>query len=300
MVNAFGLRGYAPGHEDDPFWTVSGTPLDAAAVPGPVGQQRREDLQVWSFLMGVGSSATGKHPIEVADGNDPPDRFFEFDGHRAGVELTEFTIQDIRRELARVRYFGRRIETALQADLVSFQHLQGRVVVISSGRPEGFEDDGAGLAQVLETVRGDLGCVGDGVDPSRGLPEVMPADGIYGETAGVMIQVYRAALEDSPPTVVATGSMTFHRSELIEGLRLRVAAKDKPGNDVVLLTCGLPDERGFTCPADSFLYFAAAELAAADQLNIELPTHTRAVALHHWPDGQWFEVVASGDLKPWK
>lgn len=300
MPSAIGLHGYEPGREDDPFWTVTGTPLDASAGLGPVGQQHREDLQVWSFLMGVGMSARGRHPIGVTDGNDPPDRYFDFDGHRVGVELTEFTIQDVRRELARVRYFGRRLEAALQADLARFEHLEGRSVVISYGRPENLRDDDAGLAQVLETLSDDLGCVGDRVDSSGPLPEVMPTDGFYGESAGVMVQVYRADHGASLPSVVATGSMKFHRSELIEGLRQRVIAKDKPGNDLVVLTCGLPDERGLTCPADSFLYYSAAELANTGQLNIELPVHTMAVALHHWPDGHWFEVVASGDIKPWK
>lgn len=299
MVGAMGLRGHEHGDDSDPFWLVTGTPLDAPALPAPVDKERREDLQAWSFLNAVANTTGGLHPIGVRIGADPPDRLLESADETWGLELTELTLQDVRQDLARVRQLGRSLEFALRDDGERFPHLRGRVIVASAVQPENVNDADRPLEAVLEALTQDLGCVGDNVDLSQGLPDHIPPDGFYGQHGGLVLQTYRAEPIEGLPTVVTTSQAQFRRSELLALVRERVEAKDQPGNDLLLISCGLLDARGYRCPADSFLFGALLELLEAGDVDLEPPTNIRAIALHHWPHDEWFELYADGAARPW-
>src|ERR1700747_2878269 len=120
-----GVGGYSPGAEDDPF-VVLGAVLDQPFLTGPISKDRREDLQLWSLLQALSATGAGRHPLGVRRGEDPPDRYLVHGSRAWGTELTELTVQDVRRDLAPVRRFGRELQQRVPARAAEFAHLRGR------------------------------------------------------------------------------------------------------------------------------------------------------------------------------
>jgi hypothetical protein len=294
-----GIRGFDQGREDDPFWISAPSPLDAPAITGPISRQQREDLQIWAFAITVGVTSSDRHPIGIEVGGDPPDRVLSVDGQKWGLELTELTVTDARNELAHTRAFGRRLEDALNASLDRFDHLVGRRVFVAKLGNNVRPDRDHTLAVILEALLQDKGCVGDGVDLSAGLPNHLPiSNGIYGDLGSCDVQVYR----DGQPgrILVSTSAQTkIHRSEALAVLESRIGQKDSPKNDALLISCGLPDMRGYVCPLDWFLFLLLSELFKAGE-KVKAPKHLRHVAVHFWGSNEWFEVYQSENHPvPW-
>src|SRR5690348_15315470 len=123
------LGGHSEEDPEDPFWLIPPV-VDLPRYPGPLSQQRLEDLQLFGFLAAV-ASAGGEHPLEVrVPPSDPPDRVLIGRERMWAVELTELTLADVRAELGPMRGFGRTLQVALEAS-GEHEHLRGRIVNVS-------------------------------------------------------------------------------------------------------------------------------------------------------------------------
>ena len=266
-------------------------------------KERREDLQIWAFLFAL---ATGgyppAHPVSVESGGNPPDKVIRSPSGTWGCELTELTVESLRADLAPVRSLGRRLQEALAADVSQYDHLRGRLVLAmfmptsmgEAGRPS--EEDFTLLTAALAE---DKGCMGQGVDFSQGLPAQLPDRGAYGQIGQFHVAVNLGGQPDSI-TVSAGITGTVTRSQAVELLRRRVTAKDIPGNDTLLITCGLPDGKGYSCSLDGWLFHALAEeVERGVELLDVAPSHLRGIALHHWQSGAWVQILGSEGEAPW-
>jgi hypothetical protein len=84
---------------------------------------------------------------------------------------------------------------------------------------------------------------------------------------------------------------TMHEAEAEwVALSKRVAAKDRPGSDWLLISAGAPDQRGNLHPAEE----ALADLLLANPRKIKSLTHLKRVTIHSWSAGKaadiWPEV----------
>ncbi len=96
--------------QDEPSDRVIALPpalLDHQAIKGPASKQRREDLQIQSFIHMIGHHHDYSTCLEILNGDDPPDRLVKFDGNTIAVELTELTFWNIRRDFAQIRQLER-------------------------------------------------------------------------------------------------------------------------------------------------------------------------------------------------
>lgn len=239
-----GLHGVEPGREDDPLWLIPPSPLDAPILDGPLTKDRREDLQILGFALAVSLTADGDHPLDIRPGGDPPDRVVRVKNGRAHpVELTELTASDVRRDLANARQLVRDLHERLRSDSARRPHLIGRRVVIAVLPPEPLpRDPGLLLDKLGVMLEEDRGCVGDGVDLSKGLPERWPMDrGLYGNLGPVFLSVYPDGV---PGDIFVSGGCQaeVRLSKALETLVSRVRAKDTPASEVLLMSCGMPDE----------------------------------------------------------
>lgn len=294
------MAGHKDGAEDDPFLLVGPGPLDYPSIAGPVDQNRLEDLQLWAALSALGLSGLACHPLEVRCGETArPDRWLIHGTRTWGTELTELTVQHVRQELAQVRWFGRQLRQRVLAQASEYSHLKGRMVSLSAvpdrSLPRDFEPLLADLEQVLAE---DIGFVGEDVDVSKGFPEHFGSRrGFYG-IHGPFIVVANPASGSDDILISASTQSEVYRSEAITALGKRVTAKDKPGNEVLFVTCGLPDKYGYTCPADQSIFQL---LWGAVEPGVEIlpPTlvHIRGVLIHLW-NTNLFILQGTEDL-PW-
>jgi hypothetical protein len=106
-----------------------------------------------------------------------------------------------------------------------------------------------------------------------------------------------------PPKAVLGLSLLVPRAvrgcEAHEKLQNRVEGKDREPNEVLLVTCGLVDERGYACGIDRFIYRTLEEAAQAEKLSLE-PQSLRAVVMHLWGSPYWLELYrAENEAMPW-
>jgi hypothetical protein len=244
--------------------------------------------------------AGATHPLGIRPvDEDPPDRVLSAGNREWNLELTELTAPSVRRDLAQSREIGRQLEARLEGQ--HLDHLRGHTVLISYLPQDGAlaGDPSDAVSEVVAMLDEDKGYVGEGLDLSQGLPNPWPEDarGFYGKTGPLTVTVQATGVENTI-TVVATAQAEIRRSEAIEKLRERIDAKDIEGNDILLITCGLPDARGYSCPLDTFLFEQLAE--AAKSPRPFAPQHLTAVVLHLWNSVQWIVVCQAKDAAvPW-
>jgi hypothetical protein len=113
IIGPFGLEVQPEDDPDDPMWIVPPSPVDVPVVAGPVKQSRKEDLQVLAFLTTVAATTGTLDPIGVLPGGNPPDRMLRIGGREWGLELTELTTEDVRRDLSVARGVGRELSSEL-------------------------------------------------------------------------------------------------------------------------------------------------------------------------------------------
>ena len=95
------IGGFDPAEPDDPTWFVAAPIVDRRVTTAPLDRNCREDLQIWSFLcsLAVGGNFLS-HPLAIRAGDNPPDRVIKDSSGWWGCELTELTVENLRRELA--------------------------------------------------------------------------------------------------------------------------------------------------------------------------------------------------------
>lgn len=275
--------GHEPGHPDDPVVLIAGAVLDHPFLKGPVAKDRREDIQILDCLRTL-SLVGSKHPFHVRPGDDPPDRIVEASGEAWAVELTELTVEDFRGDLARMRRLGRDLEDALRASDAHL-HLKGRVVQLSNATAAGTplpDDLSQYLDQLVAALAEDKGFLGEGADLSEGIPERLGDRGMYGEVGPFSIDVGGHGA-GGVIAVASTPQAELRQSELVEALAARVAAKDHRANELLVVSCGLPDQRGYVCQVDNFIFDALWKAAQppAGPLIPE-PTDLAGVILHNF------------------
>lgn len=289
-----GIHGTEEGHSDDPFWATPASPLDAPILQGPLSRDRREDLQTLAFALAVSVVDNPGHPIEIARGADPPDRTFTVNGATLAVELTELTASEIRADLAQARQLGRLLETELRGDVGRFRPLVGRRIALSVLPMNVAPYDAVQMIHQLCTMlESDRGCVGDGVDLSAGLPDPWPNQhGFYGQQGPVMVQSYRDGM---PNEIVVSSSCQaqISLSQTIATVAERVQVKDRECNELLVMSCGMPDERGYVCPIDAFMFQFIKEHLDRIQLS---PVRLKGVVLHLWGTPEWIDLFRSRDV----
>ena len=100
--------------------------------------------------------------------------------------------------------------------------------------------------------------------------------------------------------VISTSSQLFiHESEARAALHSRVQAKDYPPNEILVVTCGSPDARGYMCPADHLLFKL---LWDADRKGLPVlstpPSAIRGVVVHSWGSDRL--VIGDWGQVPWR
>lgn len=279
------VGGYEADNPDDPM-VIVGSISDQPVVPGPISKERREDWQVFAFLHALTLTGSGHHPFKVEPGGNPPDRLLEGPNGRWGVELTELTFKDVREDLAPVRAFGRRLQERLFSEPDTYGHLNGRLVTLSMIR-EGttIQEPDVLLAELAELLAEDHGFMGQGMDLSAGLPEQLGEAGRLGEHGPFVVTVQGQG--SGPVVVSASVNARVKLSQMLDALADRIKDKDVQGNDVLVISLGFPDQRGYRCPADlglaKLLYEAADE--GRKVINVE-PTHIRGIAIQLWSNAR--------------
>ncbi|WP_143138621.1 hypothetical protein [Lentzea waywayandensis] len=281
------MSGYMADKPDDPLLIVPGGQIDRKMISGTITRAQREDLQQWSCLCQLASIGALEHPISSAPGGDPPDRVWTIGDRSWGVELTELTIQEFRSGLARVRSVSRVVQRLIDEEPDRFVHLQERVVSVGDSNASASHFTTRNFSLVAEQIRDavaeDRGCLQDnfdGIPPGDdGLPREIPyTHGRYGDIGGLVVAVDRGALGSSP-TVVAGASFQLLASEVRDRLVERLKDKDRPGNDIVILTTGLPDSNGYTCPLDKWLFDMVFQHNLGSSLKLD---HISGVLMHNW------------------
>ena len=296
-----GVTGYVEGSGDDPFILLSAV-LDQPFLTGPIGKDRREDLQLWSALEALAFGGAARHPLEAKLGEDPPDRYLIHGDRTWGTELTELTVQDVRQDLAPVRWFGRQLQERLRVRAADFLHLQGRIVTLAKRPDSAMPRDQEQLLRLLEGVlEEDKGYMGEDVDTSCGFPPQLGTRGMYGEHGPFSVIVNPGMHGGNGTEIVisAFSQSQIHRSEAIAALGNRVTAKDKEGNEILLVTCGLIDANGYICPADGIIFQLLQEAAEAGMPILpQKPAHIRGILLHLW-NSSFLNYSGLGDDLPW-
>lgn len=270
--------------------------MDRPLIPGPLTKRRREDIQLLSFLMATIPQMRADKPLCIHEGADPPDRIVKIGDREEQVELTELTIADVRKEYATARQLGRNVEKQINEGGDKFKHLLGKDVSISvldiSRLPKNTQ---ALESQVCAVLMEDRGYVGEGPEFSSGLPEQWTSDrGFYPPLGSIQIVVHRSAV----PGAISVSCHSQAEISLIEAISAaedRVREKDIPSNDVLLVTVGLPDGRGYVCPLDYFIF----EHLKNHQVQIKItPKHLKAVILHVWGTPEWLYMFRSHSDPP--
>jgi hypothetical protein len=292
-----GIQGTEPGREDDPISIIAPSPLDAPVLGGQLTKAHREDLQILSFAFAVSLTTDSGHPIDIRQGGDPPDRVVYVNGRAQFLELTELTMFDVRQELAQARHLGRALAERLKSDASRFSYLVGRRVALAVLPNEPLpRDTGPLLDALCGLLKEDRGCVGDGVDVTKGLPERWPMDrGLYGQSGPVHVSVYPNGFLDEI-FVSAECQTEIRLSETIGALELRVRAKDTQASEILVITCGMPDERGYVCAPDTSIFQFIAE--NRDRLRLS-PKHLKGVYLHLWGTPTWLQLYRADNSVLW-
>ena len=297
------IEGRRSMDDDEPFLMSVGGVLDQRCLSGPIDQSRLEDLQLWSVLYALGRNGAGRHPLGVRPARpneDPPDRWISHGGSEWGTELTELTLQDVRGDLSIVRQFGRQLEKRLRDGGQRFAHLRGRVVALSKHHEESIPRDFKPLLHDLEQIlTEDRGYFGQGLDLSNDLPDKLNGRGSYGDHGPFFGINVNAAPGGNEITVAPTSQIQVFSTDAIKALTRRIAVKDKPGNEILIVTCRLPDNAGYVCPSDhSIFQLLFATVQAGKKILPTKPLNIRGIAIHLWDTPNLILWGEQGDF-PW-
>ena len=282
--------------DGEPFMMPLGGVLDQPRLfRGPIAKDQLEDLQLWSVLRVLACNEGTRHPLATRPVvPDPPDRMLVHGNREWSTELTELTITNVRGDLARVRSLGRQLQERLRGRPADFVHLNGRTVMLAKLAGQSLpRDTGQLLDTLAQALVADNGFTGE--DTGSG-PDM--ARGRYGNHGPFSITVNQTS-PSGEVIVSATSQSELFRSEVISALGECVAEKDVPKNEIVIISCGLPDKQGYVCPYDHaiFLTLQKAIVEGIDILSTP-PQNIRGGLVHLWDTDQLF-TWGEGDDYPW-
>jgi hypothetical protein len=290
---------------DDPILITTAV-FNRPVVAGHVDLQRREDLELWSALHALAHLGAGLHPLGVLTNDDPyqrPDRTLVWRDRTWGTELTQLTVTNVspaatptpRQEMAQAARFRDRLQQRIESEPTAYAHLVGRAVSIQKFPTKVLpKRDGPLLDQIAEALKQDKGVLT--VDKAAGAI----SQGMYG-SYGPMGVTAHAAPGIAGFSIHVSCNFSIRRSEAIAAYAERIAVKDEPGNDIVVVTCGVPDKHGWASASDHALFL---HLQSAIRSGIRLlptkPTHIHGVIIHQSPnDLELILAHESGDV-PWR
>jgi hypothetical protein len=291
------LEGFRASDGEPWFMPLGGT-LDLPQLfQGPIPKDQLEDLQLWSALQAIARTKGTPHPLSVRPMiPDPPDRIIAYNAREWRTELTELTIEDIRGDLARIRSIGRQLQEQLREHPSNYRHLNGRAVMLAKLDGQDLPKDTRQLkSEIADALAEDKGFVGQDIGSGPDLSR-----GSYDVPQPFAVTVNQTSQKD-PVIVSATSQTMLFRSEVVGALGLRVTEKDLPQNEIVVISCGLPDKQGYVCPFDHAI-FLTLQRAVSEGVDI-LPNsrkHLRGGLIHLWDTAQiitWKE--SEGDDFPW-
>jgi len=154
------------------------------------------------------------------------------------------------------------------------------------------------LEEIERALEEDKGYFGEGSDWSAGVPQHIGDRGQYGDHGAFHILVNRTKSDD-PVQVSATSQFEIYRSKALAALEARITAKDKPGNDIIVVTCGLPDRQGYACPTDHDLFNVLREAAKENVPTLAKPlAHAHGALIHLWGSNEIYALTETDDV-PW-
>lgn len=263
-----------------------------------------EDLQAYAFLTqrAFTQRAVGSVWVET-NKDDPPDRYLRWENERLGLELTELTLGPVRAAESDARRMRSTLLAAVEQRPEWYAHLVGRHVVMSSstvGAVRSGDEIGAAVDAVASALREDRGFAGEGLvlTGPESMPEQLPDRGFYGEVGGFLIVVNGIGVADRFSVAVPCQAQ-LRRSEAVAALQERVTAKDDPRNNVLVVSCGFPNEAGESSSADFAVFQHLAELREQGNLSIDRPAHLGLIVLQYFGRGS-LDIFRDDTLRlPW-
>jgi hypothetical protein len=297
------------GEPDDPILVTSAA-FNQPAFANHVHKGRREDLELFSALHALAYHGLGRHPLGVGvrkHPKDSPDRTLASGDRTWGTELTQLTVTSTlpptpRQQMDQAIKFRERLQQRIESHPVAYSHLAGRAVTIhksisipANPAAEAMpKKDGSLLNQIAYELRRDKGVM------SVGQPTGQTDRGVYGNHGPLAVTV-QAIQGITGFAVYLTYDFPVRRSEALAAFAERVAEKDELGNEIVIITCGVPDENGWTRGSDNALY---QHLVNSSQSGIyplpKKPTHIRGLLIHESPESHAIRLLSSNDDLPWR
>lgn len=243
----------------------------------------------------------------VEKGNDPPDAIVYIGDQRFGWELTTFSIAN--RRLAHDLFMRVRGKVAFQ-QRHRVGHLTGHIIYMwfgvagnESGLPYRRNDDAAVDQLVEALVNYQPEPAHYTVEAKEGLPQQVLAgfDAVNapGDVAFFCTPFINAA--PTSPLFSLTGievGLAYQSVHPVhaewEKLRAAIRRKDRPGNDVLLVSIGAPDRFG--------QQYLAEEVLAEFLLDHPEPVesdHLSSVILHFWSSGRAVDILGDGPKELW-
>jgi hypothetical protein len=153
------------------------------------------------------------------------------------------------------------------------------------------------VQEVLEALKIDRGTLNDEAIPAEGLPNTIGPDGIYGSIGPVGIGVRQGGWPDDF-TAISSAQVELERKQVHETLNAILAAKDRPGNDSLLISVAAPDSLGTVCPADQVLFRFLHEDIRDGKFSPPNLEHIKTVYIHQWGSRQWFQYNVPPGTQP--
>jgi len=155
------------------------------------------------------------------------------------------------------------------------------------------------LAEFERVLAEDKGFFGEDMDFSQGVPERLGQRGNYGQHGPFNVLVNRAP-GNSEIVISATSHLELYRSDAIAALGRRVAEKDKePCNEILIVTCGRPDQKGYRCPLDHAMFLVLREaIKAGVDILPQKAVNIRGILIHLW-DSPDLICWGEGNNFPW-
>ncbi|ABM15143.1 hypothetical protein [Mycolicibacterium vanbaalenii] len=279
---------------DDTWEVLPAQPIQSKCT-APLSKQVHENMQLSDFLTmaQLGGLVGDIRNIEwLAD--DPPDASVTMaDGQVFAVELSSISVTDVTRSrLSELRMIEDALVQRIADDVASYPHLFGRTVALSELASDGNRPPKRNSAQMTalvdrfaEELRTDFGVVGTAAD-GPGIPEVITFDAAnigrrYIEQYSV--ETWQTGAADVKPQFVSSAQIDVSHNLLCERIIKVAEAKDKSTNQVLVITTGIVDRRGYRIPSDRYVFRIAFELAKT-RLKLPALNYLNQVILHFWSE----------------